>query len=180
MLGIRNLEIMIYSIKRYLLRCLILSTLAAWGCGSIATKYPEGDFHIMVISDTHISNDESKIERLNVLADKINRGEFPGVAFVVNTGDVVSSVYKSYNKDNPQPQESRLFKALTAFNRFQIPYYWVMGNHDYKIDSDRDSDAPYEYDEILFMEKIWKQMTGFNPFYSFAYSGWKFIVFGKW
>ncbi len=164
------------NIRRHLLKCLITLNLVTWGCGSISTNYPDGDFHILIVSDTHVSNDDSKIERLNCLTDKINRGDYPGLAFVVNTGDVVSSIYKSYNPENADHKQSRLFNALVAFNRLEVPYYWVMGNHDYKIDSDRDSDAPYEKDEILFMEKIWKQMTGFDAYYSFEYGGWKFVV----
>ena len=50
-----------------------------------------------------------------------------------------------------------------------------MGNHDYKIDSDRDSDAPFQKKELMRMEKIWKEMTDFDPFYAVFYRGWKFI-----
>ena len=113
-------------------------------CGSISNKYPPGDFHVLIISDTHISNDEAKIDRLNTLIDKVNTGKIPGIAFVVNTGDVVSSVYRTYDAQNPDEAENRLKKAVREFEGFSIPYYFVMGNHDYKIDSDRDSDAPFK------------------------------------
>jgi hypothetical protein len=38
--------------------------LLAIGC---ADKYPSGDFRAVVISDTHISSDELKVQRLNGL-----------------------------------------------------------------------------------------------------------------
>jgi hypothetical protein len=113
---------------------------------------------------------------LNTLIDKVNTGKIPGIAFVVNTGDVVSSVYRTYDARNPDENESRLKKAVKVFDRFSIPYYFVMGNHDYKIDSDRDSDAPFKEDEILWMENIWKETTGFDPYFAYKYMGWKFIV----
>jgi hypothetical protein len=157
----------------FLISVLILGNLC---CSSISNKYPPGDFHALVISDTHISNDEAKVDRLNTLIDKVDTGEIPGIAFIVNTGDVVSSVYRTYDARNPDENENRLKKLVRVFEGFTIPYYFVMGNHDYKIHSDRDSDAPFKEDEILFMEKIWKETTGFDPYYAYKYMGWKFIV----
>ena len=159
--------------------CLLTFTvfilLTLHGCGTISADYPSGDFHVLIISDTHVSNDASKIQRLKELTRRVNQAVIPGITIVINTGDVVSSVYKKYHAEKPDPQTSRLQQAVNVFSDLKIPYYWTMGNHDYKIDSDRDSDAPFVKDELLMMEKIWKEITGFDPYYAVFYHGWKFI-----
>jgi 3',5'-cyclic AMP phosphodiesterase CpdA len=164
--------------RYYIKACLIITSIVLiclYGCGTISKEYPSGDFHLLVISDTHISSDNTKINRLKELASRINQGIIPGITMVINTGDVVSSVYKKYTADHSDPQTSRLFQAVKVFDEFKMPFYWTMGNHDYKIDSDRDSDAPFEKKEILMMESIWKELTGFDPYDAVFYRGWKFI-----
>lgn len=153
-----------------------LLIICLFGCGSISEGYPEGDFQVLVISDTHISNDTSKIMRLKKLFEKINQGTYENIAFLVNTGDIVSSVYKTYDKGSSRPQESRTYSAMQVFGELHIPFYWAMGNHDYKIDSDRDSDAPFSEDELIFMEKMWTELTGFRSFYAFTFRDWNFII----
>ncbi len=56
-----------------------------------------------------------------------------------------------------------------------IPVYLTMGNHEFKIDKGRDSDDPYEEDEIMEMEIIWEKFTGLQPYYSRIHKGWKLI-----
>jgi hypothetical protein len=67
-------------------------------------------------------------------------------------------------------------KADSIFDKLEIPYFLTMGNHDYKIDGNRDSDTYFPETEILEMEKHWKNVTGFEPFYAVNYKGWKFII----
>jgi predicted phosphodiesterase len=138
--------------------------------------YSNGDFYAVIISDTHVSRDETKIERLNKLSKMINNGVLPDVQFVVNTGDIVSRVYGDYRPNNPDTSDNRLRRAVEAFKKIQMPWYFVMGNHDYKIGPDRDSDTYFPKDEIERMEIIWKRETGFQPYYSFDNKGWRFIV----
>ncbi len=138
--------------------------------------YPAGDFHFVVISDIHVSDDSAKIERLNSLINKINSGILPGVEFLVATGDIVSCVYGSYYSDRPDTSDNRLIKAVSTFRNLQVPYLLVMGNHDYKIGRDRDSDTYFPEQEIVHMESIWRQYTGFPPYYSRSFRGWNFIV----
>jgi 3',5'-cyclic AMP phosphodiesterase CpdA len=153
----------------------MLFCLTVVGCGKINADFPTGNFHILVISDTHISSDQTKIDRLRELNHRINQGVIPGICMLVHTGDVVSSVYKRYKGEAYDRRDSRLARADQLFSQLDIPFYWVMGNHDYKIDSDRDSDAPFQKKELMRMEKIWKEMTDFDPFYAVFYRGWKFI-----
>ena len=158
------------------LRILLLTGILLYQCSSIPEKYPNGDFNFMVISDTHISNDTSKDKRLKDFITKINRGEFLGVELLFITGDVVSSHYVQYDSLNNRKETSRLQKAVDIFNVLNIPYYLIMGNHDYKIDSQHDSDYPYSLSYLQKMEDIWQRTTGRPPNFSFIYKGWKFII----
>jgi predicted MPP superfamily phosphohydrolase len=171
----QELQIMAY-LKIIRIKCLLHLVIFIFivSCSS-SDKYPSGDYNVMIISDTHISNDEEKDDRLDTLLNMVNAGVFPGIDFVVNTGDVVSSVYKKYDRSNPEKSYNRLLKTVQIFNQLEIPYYFTMGNHDYKIDSDRDSDGPFNEDEIVKMEKIWKDFTGFEPYFSIIHKSWKFI-----
>ena len=145
------------------------------GC-TTSDPYPAGDFNILIVSDTHFSRDESKVERLQKLSDMLDQEVLPNIRFIVNTGDVVSRVYGDYRPHNPDTTENRLQAAVQVFQGLSVPYYFVMGNHDYKIGPDRDSDTYFPKDEIELMEKIWKKETGFDPYYSFHYEGWNFII----
>jgi Icc protein len=134
--------------------------------------YPAGDFYAIVISDTHVNNDEAKINRLNWLIEEINFKKIPDVELVFVTGDVVSSVFRNY----PDTTDNRLRRAVSAFSKLNIPYFLAMGNHDYKIRSNRDSDVYFPEAELRQMEKIWKKYTGMDSYYSYQHKGWKFIV----
>jgi predicted MPP superfamily phosphohydrolase len=142
----------------------------------IPVEYPSGDFFILVVSDTHISRDESKIERLDKLIGMVNFGKLPGIELVFNTGDVASRVYGEYTYQNPDTSDNRLRRAVDKFSEFNVPFYFAMGNHDYKIGPNRDSDTYFPRDEIESMEEIWQKMTGFLPYYSIKHRNWKFII----
>jgi hypothetical protein len=71
------------------LLCIVIYILS---CGP-EENIPRVDFYAVIVSDTHVSRDESKIERLNKLSKMINNGVLPNVEFLINTGDVVSRVY---------------------------------------------------------------------------------------
>lgn len=140
------------------------------GCTAKNDKYPTGDFKIMILADTQTSDDEDKYQRLETMISRVNNGEFPGVDFVAVAGDFVAAVY---GKDTLS--ESRLKRTVKIFKNLKIPYYSAMGNHDYKITRNIDSDAPFLESEILKMENIWKDHTGFDPYFSIAHKGWNFI-----
>jgi 3',5'-cyclic AMP phosphodiesterase CpdA len=104
-------------------------------------RISDSSFSVVVISDTHVSSDESKDNRLRELINQINSGKLAEVDILINTGDVVSCVYGSHYADNPDTSENRLKKSVGIFSQLNIPYFLVMGNHDYKIGRDRDSDS---------------------------------------
>jgi 3',5'-cyclic AMP phosphodiesterase CpdA len=149
-------------------------------CGKIDSgkidKEINNDFSILVLSDIHISNDETKDIRLRNLIDSINAGYFKNLDLVVTTGDNVSSFYKDRNKvdgfDN-----NRAAKFINIIQEVEIPYYIALGNHDYKIDGDKDSDAPFSFKEIDTMEVLWNKFAGLKePYYSVNHKGWKLIL----
>ena len=146
------------------------------GCQPSYSSYPEGNFHIMVISDVHISRDETKDKRLQTLITSINDNRYSDIKALIITGDCVSKMY-SEKKNGSHPESSNnLAKLETLLQPLEIPYFLIMGNHDYKIDSDKDSDAPFTIQEIDTMEFLWQKITGFKPYYSVTYNGWKFIM----
>jgi metallophosphoesterase superfamily enzyme len=138
-------------------------------------KIPDSDFRAVIISDIHVSNDQSKIDRLNILLDAINNNRIPDVKLLVVTGDVVSCVYGNYWRDNPDTSDNRIRRALHNLSFSKVPVHLVLGNHDYKIGRDRDSDTYFPEIEILEMERIWHAEAGIRPYYSKEYEGWNFI-----
>ena len=139
-------------------------------------QYPEADFNIMVISDIHISRDEDKDARLKILIEKLNSGLFSKTECLVMTGDLVSKVYSNKRDGVHLESSNNLAKLMTILNSLNVPNYLLMGNHDYKIDSDKDSDAPFSKAEIDTMEILWKHHTGLEPYYSIILNGWKLIM----
>lgn len=144
------------------------------GCSSYFVDEYEGEKFIAVISDVHISNDQSKVDRLSKLVDRINNGSNPTIERLIITGDCVSSVYADY-QNGEAPNNNRLEKFVDCLKPINVPYYPVMGNHDFKIDKERDSDAPFDKTEIEQMEQIWVETTGFQPYYEIDYEGWKLL-----
>ncbi len=164
-------------IRKYILQIFVLlHFVLIAGCGNFSHLYPEGDFKILVLSDIHITNSKSKDERLAKVVKDVNSGYFPGVDIVVTTGDNVSSVYDHYYPDSLDKSYNRLERFVEIMSKLETPKYFVPGNHEYKIEKERDSDAPYGKEEIERMSNIWTDITGLQPYYSFSHKGWKFIV----
>ena len=162
------------NVRRFFM--LLLVFLLWEACGHRARE-AESDFAFLVLSDTHISSDTVKTERLRRFVQRVNRGAFPGVELLFITGDVVSNVYGlRYTPENPDTSDNRVQRVISVLSELQIPYYLAMGNHDHKIASFRDSDWPWPQDELVRMQRLWKRMTGFDPYYAVEHKGWKFIV----
>lgn len=158
---------------------LAMITLLLISCGQTDSVKSEeeirNDFSILVLSDIHISNDESKDMRLRNLVDSINAGHFENLDLLVATGDLVSSFYNKRNNGDDF-DNNRAAKLNSIIKEIKIPYYLALGNHDYKIDGDKDSDAPFSFEEIDTMETLWKKFAGLEePFYSVNHKGWKLI-----
>lgn len=168
-----NEDFMKYKLPYFLIHLVVGMCLLFCSGGDPITS---GDFHAVILADTHISSDEDKDGRLEELVNRVNSGDYPGVEFLIINGDCVSRIYKNYTPQNPDTTENRVHKLCDILDGLTIPCYLVMGNHDYKIGPDKDSDAYFSEEEIQEMEALWKQWTGFSPYYSFYLKGWRFIV----
>jgi predicted phosphodiesterase len=134
------------------------------------------DTWFMVVSDVHTSNDRSKMDKMANLVMEINNGAYGQVDFLVITGDCVSSFLESRERDHGDPANNRVLKLLKVLEPLEKPFYLVMGNHEYKIDRDKDSDEPFTQAEIDTIEAMWKRYTGTEPYYSFRESGVKYVL----
>jgi len=145
-------------------------------CAGCQRSSSQTDFSAIILADTHISSDEVKTDRLKQLVDRVNSSEYPTAKCLIIVGDVVAAVYGDCLPNGPDKSDDRLQRTVEILNELTIPYYLVMGNHDYKICRSRDSDTYFPREEILDLEKVWAQHTGFEPYYAFALNGWKFII----
>jgi hypothetical protein len=129
----------------------------------------------MLLADVQLSNDESKDNRFADIIKAVNTGEFNDLEFLITVGDNVSSFYR----DRPGGESFdnyRAAKFMSILKEIEIPYYLALGNHDYKIHSDRDSDAPFSFNDIDTMEVLWKQLADVEPYFAFDHKGWNFIT----
>ena len=75
------------------------------------------DIRFVQITDLHYRNDSTSQERLDAIIKDIN--EIKNLDFVVFTGD---------NIDKAEPET--LVKLLKHAQKINVPYYFVLGNHD--------------------------------------------------
>ncbi|MFA3782228.1 metallophosphoesterase [Melioribacteraceae bacterium 4301-Me] len=142
---------------------------------SIKVYAQQDKFSFIVISDVHISSDTIRDAKLKQFIGEVNNKIYGNACFIVFTGDNVSSYFADRNKPN-DVSNNRSLKFISIVSKLNIPYYIALGNHDYKIDRDKDSDAPFSQHEIDTMEILWENSASLKPFYSFVYDGWKFII----
>jgi hypothetical protein len=152
----------------------VLFFLAGLVASAAADPYPKGDFHAIVISDTHFRNEPRAAQALASIVARANA--LPGVELVLVTGDLVSRVYNDCTKENPDTSKCLLADAVKILRGLKMPFYLAMGNHDYRIGPKVDSDASFSAARIARMEEIWTATTGFAPYYAATHRGWKFIV----
>ncbi len=138
--------------------------------------FSEADSWFIIVSDVHTSNDQSKMEKMNWLVSEINGGEYDQVDFLVITGDCVSSFLEKREMDPDDPSNNRVMKLMNVLQKSEKPVYLVMGNHEYKIDKQKDSDDPFTQAELDTIDAMWKRYTGLEPWYSFREGGMKYIV----
>ena len=136
----------------------------------------EADTWFMVVSDVHTSNDQSKMDKMANLVWEINEGDYQQVDFLVITGDCVSSFLENREKDHGDPANNRVLKLLRVLEPLEKPFYLVMGNHEYKIDREKDSDDPFTQAEIDTIEAMWNRYTGTASYYSFRDAGVRFLI----
>lgn len=160
--------------KRILISILCVSFILPFV--SAVNRVALADQWFLVISDVHISSDSSKLEKLTGLVSEINYGRYNAIDFLVITGDCVSSFHENREKNLDDISNNRVMKLMQVLEPLQIPVYLVMGNHEYKIDRNRDSDGPFSHAEIYSIESMWTGLTKQEPYYSFRKKGMKYLV----
>ena len=142
-------------------------------CGN-NTQTLDKDYSLLILSDLHISNDETRDQRLTDMISAVNDGMFENLDMLIITGDVVSS-FQRFRDEGDLPENLRAAKFIQLISRLEIPWHMALGNHDYKIDSDRDSDAPFSFQDIDTMEVLWQELADIDPYYSIEHKGWNLL-----
>jgi predicted phosphodiesterase len=149
---------------------LILSVLLTIiGCSRVVnSKTDDNQFKFLVLSDIHVSDNESHGIRLNEFVEKFNTDITinDDVDFVATTGDNVSYIYSNRYLNRDSIDNNKLRSYIKTMSNLKVPFHITMGNHEYKVDKNRDSDGFFPESEILEMEEIWINETGFKPYYS--------------
>ncbi len=132
---------------------------------------PPQHIKIVVITDTHFSGDQEKIDRVQKVIKAINNqtDDLGGTDILVNGGDFVSKLYRE--------GQCYVDIAIDAMKDLKVPHYLALGNHDYNMeDKDTNWGSPFTEQEILDVEAIWKEKLGIDPYYSFVLKGWRIVV----
>lgn len=124
-------------------------------------------FSFVVLSDIHVSDNDSKLKKLEKFVSFYNTNLAAHSEFVLTTGDNVSFLLTDRTNGVDEPGNNKLRSFVQVMSGLEDPFYLDMGNHEYKIDERRDADGPFTKSEILKAEKIWKKETGSKPYYSF-------------
>lgn len=138
------------------------------------TIEPPGNITLVVLSDTHFSGDEEKIERAQKIITAINKqeGNFTAVDALVITGDVISKIYPDW----PDTTECHIDVAVGALAPLAVPYYLGLGNHDYNLGyQDTNWGGPFTEQEILQAEAAWLEKAATPPYFAVMIKGWKLI-----
>lgn len=136
---------------RSAIRAVALAMLVS--AGSVAWA---GSDKVVVFSDSHIHGyGNAEMDNLRDLIQDINagRGRFRGTDLVICTGDCVSRQFTD--------SENHLAQFTHEMNKLNVPWYAVMGNHEYKLDHSESSE-PCEWTspEKRTREELWKSYTG--------------------
>lgn len=139
-------------------------------------------FSFVVITDTHVrlpgnpddvkfSNAEN-LEKLELAVEKINEGA-PDAAFVAVTGDLVGCLFSDDVEDYLTGQDNPAETFKEIMDNLLMPYYVVLGNHDYEIDFKLGEGINAE--DPAVPEAIWKKVLGIPPYHSLVYHRTRFL-----
>jgi DNA repair exonuclease SbcCD nuclease subunit len=133
---------------------------------------------IVVMSDTHIKGPGDRLDRVEDIVQDINAGagHYDYTDLVVITGDVVSKIF------NDEHTENYILDIITTLDQLDgIPYYLVLGNHDYRLDSlDESLPCVFTKQEILEREALWWEYAYTPPYQSVVIEGWKIIMLNNY
>lgn len=141
-------------------------------------------FMFTVISDTHVRlpgnpddglyDNQGNIDNLSAAVERINT-ELSDAAFVALTGDMVGALFSDDVEDYGIGEENPAEKFKELADGLDIPYYAIMGNHDYQKTYDAELDEGINAEDNTVMEAIWKKVLGIDPYYSIMHNGVRMI-----
>lgn len=160
---------------------------ATTACGSSDDEETNGgddSFSFVVISDTHVRlpgnpddvtyDNQANLDHLAGVVERINN-ELADATCVVITGDLVGCLYSDdaadYLVGNDNPAER--FKSIV--DNLALPYYPVLGNHDYQKGYDEANEEGIMTEDITRIEAVWKKVLGIDPYYTDVVSGVRFV-----
>lgn len=130
------------------------------------TMQEEKGFSFAFMTDIHLQPESHAVEGFSAAIDTLNK---LAPDFVITGGDLImDALGQSYDRAG---QLYDLYQK--ASERFQVPVYNTMGNHEifgiYSKKSGVSPDHP-EYGEKMYDNRLGKR------FYSFSHKGWLFII----
>ncbi len=145
-----------------------------------ATSNEGETFRFAVFSDTHVRlpgnkddgsyEPEKNLANLDSAVDTIN-AELYDSDFVAVTGDLVGCLFSEDLNDYGSGTENPADTFRQKMENLVMPYYPVLGNHDYQKDFDDTIDEGVNTDNIEAIEAVWKSVLGIDPYYSVVHKG---------
>ncbi|MBL6974484.1 MAG: metallophosphoesterase [Deltaproteobacteria bacterium] len=138
---------------------------------------PGAPFRFVVLSDTHIQRTGEPAHAEENLAQAVQRinTEFPSAAFVAVTGDLVDGLLSEEAADYVTGQSNPAETYRERMEELTVPYYSVLGNHDYNIGYDEEERSTIGAKDPSKVEAIWKKVLGIEPYYSVVYNGIRLV-----
>ena len=147
-------------------------------CNEGDSEEPAQPFRFLVISDTHVRlpdnpddvdyDNQGNIDNLNAAVSRIN-AEFADADFVAVTGDLVGALFSENAADyhNGQPNPAEAYKEI--MDGLHMPYYSVLGNHDYQRSYDPDNGEGVSAETLEPIEAVWNSVLNIKPYYSMVH-----------
>lgn len=142
------------------------------GCNGLAvnTGTPAGDAIVVIASDTHLSATPDKTARLSAAIRIAN--SMSAEAFIIS-GDAVA---RATDPDRNYIAELVRIGEEFSGDRFAV----ALGNHDYRKDTNSNSDAALPEGRQEEMEAMWLDIGGTPPYQAFEIYGYTFILLNSY
>jgi len=169
-------DIWLLSKKHLIIVCvsvlLLLLYIGCSGCNRLAveTGIPTGDALVVIASDTHLSATADKAARLSRAINAAN--SMSAEAFIVS-GDAVA---RATDPDQNYIADLMRIGATFSGDTFAV----ALGNHDYRKDTNSNSDAPLPEGRQQEMEAMWLDIGSTPPYQAFDIYGYTFILLNSY
>jgi hypothetical protein len=153
-------------------------------CGDDAEEAEDDSFTFIVISDTHVRlpgnpdevdhKNQENLDHLEGVVATLNR-DYPDAVCVVITGDLVGCLFSDDPADylTGQTNPAEVFKH--HMDQLAMPYYPVLGNHDYQKGYDPVLEEGIMTEDISRIEAVWNKVLGMDPYYADVVNGVRFL-----